>query len=454
MMDASAVSKKIGWAILYLASLLFAVRGFYSQSHFLQSRDFKPLYAGARCILHHENPYDDEALRREFILAHGDMRDPEPLAPHYLLYPPPALFLVLPFALFQWPVAHLLFLAALAALLVAASFLIADLCMPYSPILLPVLISVFLLGANQLMILAQPAGPAIGLCVLGAVLLLKQKHIGFAVLCFSLSLTIKPHLGALIWLYFAIDRRFRMQAVLIAALTVLLCLPSVLWLSFTPASAHWMHDLQQNLKITELKGALSDPGPGNLKAYYITTLQTVVSLFNDNKAFYTGVTWLICGTLFVLWLIALLRIAPSRERDFFALATMSCLSMLPMYHRAYDTKLLLLCFPALALVFHQARLHWMQRSGKWTGFVGWSTMAAVLVVLIENDRYNYRLYAAMSGPDPAHLLKTIVLLRNIPVALLLQAILYLALLWKVACSPGGRLPGIGGNSIESAAKLV
>jgi hypothetical protein len=434
----SARWQKVGMLVLLVASVLFAARGFYSQSHFLQSRDFKPLYAGARCILHHENPYDDEALKREYIQADGDMRDSEPLAPHYLLYPPPALFLVLPFALFHWPVAHLLFLTVLAGLLIAASFLVADLCTPYSPILLPILIGVFLLGANQLMILAQPAGPAIGLCVIGAVLLLKGKYPPLAVLCFALSLTLKPHLGALIWIFFVLDRRYRTYAALIAAATVLLCLPSVLWLSFMPASAHWMQDLQQNLKITEMQGALSDPGPGNLKAYYITTLQTVVSLFGDSKTFYNSVTWLICGSLFVLWLIALVRIPPSPTRDFFALATISCLSMLPIYHRAYDTKLLLLCFPAIAVVFDRARLEWVRlrsrERSRWFGVLGWSAILAVLILLVENDRYNYRLYAAMAGPDPAHLLKTIVLLRNIPIALLLQAILYLGLLWTLAVS--------------------
>ncbi len=431
--------RSIGLLILALASLVFAVRGFHSQTQFLQSRDFKPLYAAGRCILHHENPYDDNTLRSEYIRAGGDTRDMEPLGPHYLLYPPPALVLVLPFALFTWPAAHLLFLTFCAGLLITASFLIADLCIPDSPLLLPVLISLFLLGANQLMILAQPAGPAIGLCVIGAVLLVRKRHDRLAVLCFSMSLILKPHLGAMVWLYFFITRSYRSRALAIAAVTVLFCLPVVFWFSVMPVSAHWLHALQINLQGTELKGGLSDPGPGNPRAYFITTLQTVVSLFNDSKPFYTSVTWGICGGIFLLWLGALRKIPASLDRDAFALATITCLSMLPIYHRAYDTKLLLLCFPALAVVYRQARTTWapvvaraVRKPFAWGGALAWTLIAMVLIILLENDRYNYRLYAMMSAPDPAHLLRTILLIRNIPVTLLILTVLYLGLLWGLS----------------------
>lgn len=431
--------RTLGLLILSLASIFFAVRGFHSQAQFLQSRDFKPLYAAGRCILHNKNPYDDDMLRSEYIQAGGDTRDMEPLGPHYLLYPPPALVLVLPFAFFSWPAAHLLFLTACAGLLIAASFLVADLCISDSPILLPVLISIFLLGANQLMILAQPAGPAIGLCVIGAVLLLRQKHDRLAVLCFSMSLILKPHLGAMVWLYFFITRKYRSRALAIAAITVLFCLPVVLWFSVMPVSAHWVHALQINLRGTELKGGLSDPGPGNPRAYFITTLQTVVSLFNDSKPFYSSVTWGICGGLFLLWLGAIRKTSASLDRDVFALATVTCLSMLPIYHRAYDTKLLLLCFPALAAVYRQARATWrpplssaMEKPFRWGGSLLWAGIAVVLVILLENDRYNYRLYAMMAAPDPAHLLRTILLLRNVPVTILMLTVLYLVLLWGIS----------------------
>lgn len=434
-----ARQRRIGLLILLLASLVFAVRGFHSQAQFLQSRDFKPLYAAGRCILHHENPYDDDMLRNEYIHAGGDTRDMEPLKPHYLLYPPPALVLVLPFAIFPWPLAHLLFLTACAGLLIAASFLVADLCMPDSPILLPVLISLFLLGANQLMILAQPAGPAIGLCVIGAVLLMQQKHDRLAVLCFSMSLILKPHLGAMVWLYFFISRRYRSRALAIAAITVLFCVPVVVWFSVMPISSHWVQALQISLKANELKGGLSDPGPGNPQAYFITTLQTIISLFHDSKPFYSSVTWGICSGLFLLWLGALRKISASTERDAFALAAITCLSMLPIYHRAYDTKLLLLCFPALAIVHRQARITWDHRRTAtarkvftWGGTAVWTCITAALIFLLENDRYNYRLYSMMEAPDPTHLLKTILLLRNIPVILSILTVLYLGLLWGLS----------------------
>ena len=435
MVEVSAANRRrIGLWILLLACIVFTVRGFRGEPTFLWSRDFKPLYSGARCLMHNHNPYDGDALKLEYVQAGGELNDLQPFAAHYALYPPPAFFLVLPFAIFRWHVAHLLFLAVSAGMLSAAALLVANFCRAFSPLLVPILISIFLIGANALMMLAQPAMISIGLCVIGVVLLLQRRHVAVAILCFSFSLVLKPQTGAFVWLCFFVSSRFRAKAITIFAITLLLCIPGTVWVSFTPACAHWVQDLRGNLKNTELPGSLSDPGPGDLLAYNMTTLQTVLSLIHDDKHFYNPVSWGISGVLLLLILAAARKPGLTDEQQLYAIAALTCLSMLPFYHRTYDAKLLLLCFPALAVVLHRAVQSWRRRiepadgETTWHQALAWSALAAVLCVLLENDRYTYRLNDMMDGPDSQHLLKTIFFLRNFPIILLAEAIMYWALL--------------------------
>jgi hypothetical protein len=52
--------------------------------------------------------------------------------------------------------------------------------------------------------------------------------------------------------------------------------------------------------------------------------------------------------LFAVWLYPVLRMQPGREKDYFALASVACITLMPTYHLDHDTRILLLSFPALA----------------------------------------------------------------------------------------------------------
>jgi hypothetical protein len=51
-----------------------------------------------------------------------------------------------------------------------------------------------------------------------------------------------------------------------------------------------------------------------------------------------------------------LRTSASRETHFISLAALSVLSLMPVYHRFYDTRLLLLSIPAIGILFQKRRL--------------------------------------------------------------------------------------------------
>ena len=353
--------------LVFAGCVLFAVRGYRDQRTTLQSFDFKPVYSGARCLLDGCDPYSSPAIEREFLAHGGPPNDLRPFRPFNANYPPSALALVVPLALLPfWP-AHLVWLALSAGLFSLAALLIADVCIRLLAdgsaavtIGVSLLIAVFMATSTMLLMLAQPAGVALGMLGIGVWCLLRGRLPALGVVCFALSLTLKPHLGALLWLFFLLARTsarepgparlYRRRALEIAAATVMFSLPGILWASVKPASARWPAELRHNLAGIAAHGNASDPGPANDEAHDITNLQAAFSVLRDEPRFYDAVSWAISGLLFLLWGVAVVRAPASLGRDVLGIAVAAGLTLLPIYHRQYDTRLLLLVFPAVAFL--------------------------------------------------------------------------------------------------------
>ena len=72
------------------------------------------------------------------------------------------------------------------------------------------------------------------------------------------------------------------------------------------------------------------------------------------------------------------------EMHFFALAALSILSLMPIYHRFYDTRLLLLTVPAVVIVFQKRR--------------GLGTVIAALTVLaVISVQYRVQVFLVQHG---------------------------------------------------------
>jgi hypothetical protein len=56
-----------------------------------------------------------------------------------------------------------------------------------------------------------------------------------------------------------------------------------------------------------------------------------------------------------VWILVVPRPSMAPEMQFLALAALSILSLMPVYHRFYDTRLLLLTLPAVIAVFQRRR---------------------------------------------------------------------------------------------------
>jgi hypothetical protein len=271
---------------------------------------------------------------------------------------------------------------------------------------------------------------AISPAVIAVWCFLRGRFAWVGVLAFAVSLTFKPHVGALIWLLFLLasrgegsgeaTRMFRRRALETLGVTLFLMAPGMLLAFHHPASAHWPQELHTNLVGIGARGNASDPGPTNIEAQAIVSLQAVFSLVRDVPGFYNLAAYAVFVPLFGLWLYGVVRPVRAIEaRNLLALAAAAALGFLPIYHRQYDTRLLLLMFPAVALLASNSR---------WVGRV-----AIVLSVLVTVTTSHQVVHAgpwlAVHGfplTGPAWLL----VFRPLPLTLLLVSGFFLyAMFW-------------------------
>jgi hypothetical protein len=114
----------------------------------------------------------------------------------------------------------------------------------------------------------------------------------------------------------------------------------------------------------------------------------------------------------------------NRFRFWTALAFLSALTMLPVYHRHHDAKLLMLSVPACALVWS-----WDRRWGAAGILVTALAIAAtadlprVILTLAENS-------ISFSTSSLSGKLVTILLARPAPLSISVMAIFYLTVYWR------------------------
>jgi hypothetical protein len=228
----------------------------------------------------------------------------------------------------------------------------------YAPVLSGALIGLTLANCELFLAIAGPGAIAIGLCVFAAWCFIRRRLEIAGVFCLAVSLMLKPHDAALVWLYFMLaGAAYRKRAVQTLAAVVLLSVPSIAGVSHV--APHWISELMANLGANGAHGSLSDPGASSVAGHgiaMIISLQTVFSLLRNDPGFYNTASYLVCGALLLLWAIRVLRAPACRGQELCALASISALSMLPVYHRLDDAKLLLLVVPACCLLWHKGGL--------------------------------------------------------------------------------------------------
>jgi hypothetical protein len=349
------IMRKFGFpSLLVVAAVIgFILLGIFpTREH---SHDFVPVYSGARCLIHGCNPYDTAQLSDQYGKAGGT--DPTMLGghwPYYIppVYPPSAFVLILPFALLRFPIAKVVWFLLNAGLLLLALRMVWASCSQPGRWLGSLLVAFFLLNSAVLLQYGQPAGPAISLLIIVCMLFSGGRRLLLAACLLCVSLALKPQIGGLIALYLLIKKANRRYvcAAMVGAIVVLLA--GALVLQRNPSSKDWITDMRANIASSTLPGSINDP---RLPAAEQVNLEGATLILSSDAK----VSSIICyGMLLLLlgaWVLTLIQSREYGEAGPIMLAALAVFSLLPVYHRFYDTPLLILTIPATVIVYNQRR---------------------------------------------------------------------------------------------------
>jgi hypothetical protein len=403
------------------ALILFAVGG---ARVIHTSNDFVPVYTGARCLLHGCDPYDTSQLEQQFFQGGGRAEELPSWQIDVPVYPPSTFLALSPLALLRFPIARWLWFLLNGSLLVTSAGLILSICPPWYRWLATILVSFIVATAGILLVLGQPGVFAIPLVIIGSCLFLRGRKLPLAAFLLMLSLAVKPQIGGFIVLYLLVQRiHWRYAAVALAGAGALLLSASLI-LSHHQRSAGWSSTLRANLTATLSSGGSADPRPENPVAIGDVNLQTLSSIFFADARRFNAVAYAVFFGLLALGIVAVMRANPGPQIHFLALAALSILSLTPVYHRFYDTRLLLLSIPAVVIVFQKRRLL--------------GTLIAVLTVLaVVSVQYRVQMFLLQQAKWQSVLANKflfILLLRQQNLELVLLFCLYLTAIFSIRFS--------------------
>jgi hypothetical protein len=346
-----------GLYLLLLGSAVFLLFGVaLENSAPAPLADFRGLYYPARCLVQHCDPYLESDVLRIYTAESSF----EPLDTAKVrqivtraVYPPTAFSFTILFGMLPWGPAHILWIALTIASLIFSSFLVWSLGADDSPVLFGGLLGFLLANSEVVVIGGNAAGIDISLCAVAVWCFFRERYVFAGILCLALSLAIKPQEAGFVWLFFVLaGGMYRKRALQTLVATIAIGLPGVLWIWHV--SPHWMQELNSNIAAFSANGGTNDPGLASAGAHglgMVISLQAVTSVFSDNPRIYNPASYLIFGLLLLVWAVATLRSRMTPDKAWLALAAISALSMLPVYHRQYDAKLLMLTVPACAMLY-------------------------------------------------------------------------------------------------------
>lgn len=345
-----------------IGAIFFVVFGFVLERRSANgSCDFEPVYYHARFLIQNQDPYVEEPARYVDLRSGGYLRSNTPTPANEIsipcVYPPTALLLVAPLALLKWKSAHLLWMALLAGSIITASFLMWIDSSDDAPLLSGSMICFLLINSLTLLFEANSAGLAVGLTVIASSLLLRQRFEAVGVSCLGVGLCLKPHDAAFVWLFFflagGVLRLRALQSLLVASI---IGLPAILWVAHV--SPEWRQEMSTNIAMISSPGGVNDPGPTSFTNQITASainLQTVLAVFVNKPTFYNPATYLFSALVLLCIVWATLHNRQQRYK-WLGMAAVSAFTMLPVYHRHHDARMLLLAVPACAVLWAENRI--------------------------------------------------------------------------------------------------
>lgn len=347
-----------GFYFLLLGWLTFLLLGSTLQSMPGTMGDFRIYYYSARCLLRGGDPYKATDALRIWHEEGGD-RPTETTAGHAMISRfnnlPTTFSLTAPIALLPYRGAIFVWTALSFLSLGVAGYLVWDLAAIYAPRLAGVLVGFVLANSELVVTNGNVAGICAGLCVIAVWCLIKSRFVALGILCLALSLAWKPQVAIFVWLFFWLSGGVPRKRAMYTLLVVMaLGLPIVVWLTHVDSS--WLQQLHANMSAFSGRGDMNDPGPTAVEtngATMIINLQTALAYFDDDPNVYNSIAYLISGAISLAWLLVARRKGQSLGVSQIGLATAAALTLLPVYHRQCDAKILLLTIPACAILWSE-----------------------------------------------------------------------------------------------------
>ncbi len=226
--------------------------------------DFKQIYYGAKCLVAHRDPYRDSDLWSVYRMNGGTLPKFLPMAPHLRVILsqstnlPFTLLILVPFTFLPWTVASMVWVGAIAASFLLASYLVWRLSAPASPGVAGGLLLLLLANSTLLLSTGNAAGLVVSFAVIATWAILRDRYALAGPILLALSLAIKPHDSWLILVYFflaggALRRRAWQTFAIASALTLI----SFLWISHLVPN--WPHELHSNLVSSASPGGARRP---------------------------------------------------------------------------------------------------------------------------------------------------------------------------------------------------
>lgn len=347
------------WLIFCISACIFLSLAIKRFDAFHAGSDFIPVYTGARCLLHDCNPYEPSQLDQQYFLEGGSVLERPNWANTPPLYPPSTLLALSPLTLFRFPVARLIWVLLNGCLFVTSAAIILFMCPRSHWWLATILVSLILITSGILLALGNPGIFSISLLIMGSYLFLRGRYLPLGALLLVLSLAAKPQMGGLIVLYLLARRIHLRYAVAAMAGALAILLSAGLILSLHPQSADWSSSLKANISAASAPDGVDDPRPVNNKhghAVALINLQAITAVFLREAREYDAAAYAIFLSLLAVMITAIVRTDAHPDIHLISIGALALLSLMPVYHRFYDTRMLLITIPAAVIVYQKRRL--------------------------------------------------------------------------------------------------
>lgn len=193
---------------------------------------------------------------------------------------------------------------------------------------------------------------AVGFCALAVLASDRQWNIAAGLFC-GLAAALKPQIGLPFIFYYLLRRRWGVVLSSAALLVILAGIAvSHLAIDHTP----WIDNYKYDNQLLFARGSLGDFTESDPIRFSLVNLQVLLYTFVPDRMTANVVALLITSVLGLLWLwLLLLNRHPGTHDQLLELATLAVLSLLPVYHRLYDTSLLI--FPLAWCLVELRRIH-------------------------------------------------------------------------------------------------